>query len=70
MRKLVTSNLVPALLLAALTVQPAMGASILVNTTADAIADDGQCSLREAIIAANTDTASGALPGECPAPPR
>ena len=67
MRKLVTSNLVPALLLAALTVQPAMGASILVNTTADAIADDGQCSLREAIIAANTDTASGALPGECPA---
>ncbi len=42
-------------------------ATITVNTTADAVADDGFCSLREAIVAANTMTASGAMPGECPA---
>src|SRR4051795_442176 len=40
---------------------------ITVTSTADVLANDGQCTLREAIIAANTDTASGALPGECPA---
>jgi len=32
-------------------------ATILVTTTQDVIADDGQCSLREAVIAANTDSA-------------
>ena len=31
------------------------------------IANDGKCTLREAVIAANTDTASGAAAGECPA---
>lgn len=41
------------------------GSTITVNSTADVIADDGQCSLREAIIAANTNAASGATPGEC-----
>jgi hypothetical protein len=41
---------------------------IVVNTN-DPIIDpsDGFCSLIEAIIAANTDTASGSLPGECAA---
>lgn len=34
-------------------------ANISVDTTLDTIADDGQCALREAIIAANTDTATG-----------
>jgi CSLREA domain-containing protein len=34
----------------------AAATTILVTTTADTIADDGQCSLREAIIAANTDS--------------
>ena len=29
------------------------------------MAGDGQCSLRQTITAANTDTASGAMPGEC-----
>src|SRR5207244_1917089 len=38
---------------------------ITVNSTADAAADDGACTLREAIIAANTNTASGAMAGEC-----
>jgi CSLREA domain-containing protein len=42
------------------------GTTIVVDTTADIVANDGQCSLREAITAANTDASSG-LPGECPA---
>jgi CSLREA domain-containing protein len=37
-------------------------ATITVNTIADLLADDGQCSLREAVIAANTDTATGGCP--------
>jgi len=41
-------------------------ATIPVNTTADVVADDGFCTLREAIVAANTNTASGASAGECP----
>jgi CSLREA domain-containing protein len=45
----------------------ANGTTITVNTTADVIGDDGLCSLREAVIAANLDTASGTQPGECPA---
>src|SRR5919106_471057 len=46
---------------------PAQAAMIPVLTNSDIVADDGACSLREAIEAANTDTASGASPGECPA---
>jgi uncharacterized repeat protein (TIGR01451 family)/CSLREA domain-containing protein len=43
-------------------------ATITVNTTGDVIdGGDGLCSLREAVIAANTDTASGDGPGECQA---
>jgi CSLREA domain-containing protein len=41
--------------------------SIVVNSTADVAANDGQCTLREAITAANTNTASGAMAGECAA---
>ncbi|MGK7296039.1 MAG: InlB B-repeat-containing protein [Candidatus Wenzhouxiangella sp. M2_3B_020] len=44
----------------------AHAATIPVNTTADAVADDGFCTLREAIVAANTNVASGASAGECP----
>jgi CSLREA domain-containing protein len=40
-------------------------ATITVNTTADTTANDGFCSLREAITAANNNTASGTLAGEC-----
>jgi CSLREA domain-containing protein len=49
--------------------QPAAadGNVIFVTIWEDIVADDGHCSLREAIIAANTNTPSGALPGECPA---
>jgi CSLREA domain-containing protein len=41
--------------------------TIAVSTNSDTVADDGLCSLREAIAAANTDTASGSSSGECPA---
>ncbi len=47
--------------------QSASAASIEVNSTADVVLDDGQCTLREAIVAANTDSPSGSTPGECPA---
>jgi CSLREA domain-containing protein len=43
----------------------AQAATITVNSTADVAADDGQCTLREAIVAANTNTASGGAAGEC-----
>jgi CSLREA domain-containing protein len=57
--------------LCGLAVSPAMaitfGNVITVNSLADAAANDGQCTLREAITAANTDTPSGAAAGECTA---
>lgn len=40
-------------------------ATIVVNSSADTSADDGSCTLREAILASNSNTASGATPGEC-----
>lgn len=55
--KTILPLLVVALLFGAFPVHAA--GTITVTTTADLIADDGQCSLREAVIAANTDTASG-----------
>jgi hypothetical protein len=42
-------------------------ATIVVTATADLEANDGVCTFREAATAANTDTASGASPGECAA---
>jgi len=42
-----------------------MGTSIVVNSAADTVIDDGLCTLREAITAANTDSASGSTTGEC-----
>ena len=48
----------------ALTVLPEL-TTITVNTTADTSADDGSCSLREAITAANTNSSSGGAAGEC-----
>ena len=41
---------------------------IVVNSLSDTvIGSDGWCTLREAITAANTNTPSGGVPGECPA---
>ncbi len=45
----------------------AQAATITVNSTSDAAANDGLCTLREAIAAANNNTASGAAAGECAA---
>ncbi|MEX2500389.1 MAG: choice-of-anchor Q domain-containing protein [Wenzhouxiangellaceae bacterium] len=42
-------------------------ATISVNSTADVVGDDGICTLREAIIAANANFASGPSSGECAA---
>jgi CSLREA domain-containing protein len=46
---------------------PARASTINVDTTADAVAADGQCSLREAITAANTDAVANPGAGECAA---
>lgn len=42
-------------------------ATIAVTSASDDQANDGVCTLREAIVAANTNTASGAAAGECAA---
>lgn len=56
-----------AVTLTAFFAMAAHGATITVNSTGDAAADDGTCTLREAIVAANANTASGASAGECAA---
>ncbi len=43
------------------------GTTIIVNSSSDTTVDEGECTLREAITAANSDTASGPTPGECAA---
>jgi CSLREA domain-containing protein len=45
----------------------ARAATITVNSESDVVANNGQCALREAITAANTDTPSGSNAGECAA---
>lgn len=50
-----------------LAMSAAQATNIIVNSNADAGANDGACTLREAINAANNNAASGALPGECAA---
>ncbi|MDX6534840.1 MAG: hypothetical protein QOF68_2584, partial [Gaiellales bacterium] len=52
-------------LLTTVSASSVLAAGINVTSSADTTADDGVCTLREAITAANTDTASGALTGEC-----
>jgi CSLREA domain-containing protein len=52
----------------ALCFAPALRAAMItVNSTADTVADDAHCTLHEAIVAANTHTASGVTVGECAA---
>ena len=45
----------------------AAAADLTVTSLVDVLANDGACGLREAIIAANTNLASGTEAGECPA---
>jgi CSLREA domain-containing protein len=55
-------------LLCAYASSPAWAATITVNSLADDTdGTDGDCTLREAIISANTDTRSGTAAGECAA---
>ena len=49
----------------ALAATAATANTITVNSTGDAAADDGACTLREAITAASTNVPSGATTGEC-----
>ena len=56
-----------AAIAAALATTAAVAATITVNSTSDAAADDGACTLREAIVAASSNLASGAGAGECAA---
>jgi CSLREA domain-containing protein len=56
------------MVLAAAGAMPLQAATIDVNTTTDVIdAEDGLCSLREAVIAANENARSGEMLGECAA---
>jgi len=56
-----------AVLAALLLAAAPSAAQITVTSAADAAANDGTCTLREAIVAANTDAPSGAAAGECAA---
>lgn len=65
---LLTLLVIPISLLGnALIFTPVRAASIVVNSSSDTVANDGFCTLREAITSANGDTASGAAAGECAA---
>jgi len=54
-----------AAIAAALAASAAAAATITVNSAGDAALDDGSCTLREAIVSASTNLASGASSGEC-----
>jgi CSLREA domain-containing protein len=56
-----------ASLFATAPVKPAHAAGIVVNSDADSVANDGVCTLREAINSANSDLPSGGAAGECAA---
>jgi hypothetical protein len=45
----------------------ATGVKITLNSVGDVAGNDGLCSMRAAMLAANTNTASGALTGVCTA---
>jgi CSLREA domain-containing protein len=62
-RPFLTLGLAAAVLLGAVPV--AHAATITVNTIGDDAVDTGACALREAITAANSNSASGATMGEC-----
>ncbi|HRQ33847.1 MAG TPA: CSLREA domain-containing protein, partial [Anaerolineales bacterium] len=58
-KKLFYAFLCASLLTAALGTQPAYAAGIVVDSASDAVANDGACTLREAITNANADDQSG-----------
>ena len=64
---LIFCTLLPFLPGSAMFVTPAYAAGITVNSNADTIADDGTCTLREALANANGDSQLYASAGECAA---
>lgn len=64
-RRFLTSARLVTVLFAACLAASASAATITVNSLADGESDDGQCTLREAIIAANSNQSSGSTSGEC-----
>ena len=62
---LFTATLLVTLALNLIPTPAARAATIAVSNTTDAVANDGECTLREAIVAANTDAPSGDAAGEC-----
>ena len=60
-------SLLISLLGGAVTFTPARAAGIVVNSSADVVANDGVCTLREAITNANGDFQLFATAGECAA---
>lgn len=60
-------SLLISLLGGAVTFTPARAAGIVVNSSADVVANDGVCTLREAITNANGDSQLFATAGECAA---
>jgi CSLREA domain-containing protein len=56
---------VALLLVLAALADPAAADTITVNSTLDTVANDGVCTLREAINSANNNVASGAMANEC-----
>jgi CSLREA domain-containing protein len=54
-------------LLLAYAASPAQADTITVNSLSDTAANEGKCTLREALTAANTNTVSGVTAGECAA---
>lgn len=61
----ITTRLLTLFVIGACSFGIAAANTITVNTIADVGGNDGQCTLSEAITAANTNTASGAMAGEC-----
>jgi CSLREA domain-containing protein len=67
MNRRVASYFLGGLLLGAVAALPVRAATVTVTSAADKAADDGECTLREAITAANINKASGTKSGECAA---
>lgn len=67
-KRFALSSLLAVFAIGALLARPVRAASLTVTTPTDVVSEvDGVCSLREAVIAANTNTVSGEVEGECPA---
>jgi len=64
-RSFAVNSILLAGLIAAAPLPATHAATITVNSTEDTTANDGYCTLREAITAANTNLASGGMANEC-----